>query len=286
MKVFIVVDMEGATGVVHPDQLMPEGRGYAAAQRWLTGDVNAVIRGILRAEPSSDIVVGDGHGIMRNVLLDELHHAAQLVMGPARSANKPLCQCEGIDGTFDLGMMVGFHTRAGTEGGLLAHTFVGSTICNMYLNGRVVGEAEVDAAILGSFGVGVGLIVGNSDLEKEIGEWHASCPFVSTKRTLGPTAAICRPPSYTAPLIEDAAARAVQQHRREPFLPYTVNGPVVLAVELYRREMADKAASSIAGIAREGERTISATGDTAARAFGTIWQAITRAQDEAPVWLS
>ena len=62
MKVFIAVDMEGATGVVHNDQLMPEGCGYAAAQRYLTADVNAVINGILSVDPTADIVVGDGHG--------------------------------------------------------------------------------------------------------------------------------------------------------------------------------------------------------------------------------
>ncbi|MFN6113824.1 MAG: M55 family metallopeptidase, partial [Bacteroidota bacterium] len=76
MRVFIAVDMEGATGVVHHDQLMPDGRGYAAAQKLLTADVNAVIEGVLLVEPQAEVVVGDGHGIMRNVLLDQLHPSA------------------------------------------------------------------------------------------------------------------------------------------------------------------------------------------------------------------
>ncbi|MBK7032295.1 MAG: M55 family metallopeptidase [Ignavibacteria bacterium] len=102
MKIFIAADMEGATGVVHHDQLMPDGRGYAAAQRLLTGDVNAAIDGVLRVVPNATFVVGDGHGPMRNIILQELHESAELVIGSAKPINKPLCQLEGVDGSFDM----------------------------------------------------------------------------------------------------------------------------------------------------------------------------------------
>ena len=219
MKVFIVVDMEGATGVVHREQLMPGGDGYSAGRKLLTQDVNAVIEGVLEAAPDSTFVVGDGHGIMRNVILEDLHEAAELVIGPAQPENKPLVQCEGVDETFDLAVMVGFHSKAGT-GGLLAHTFVGSTICSLTMNGREVGEAEADAAILGSFGVPVGLVIGNSDLEDEIREWNNDCGFVSTKRTLGPTAAVCKPPTKTRSEISAAAKAMVERHQATPFGTY------------------------------------------------------------------
>ena len=40
MKLFICADMEGATGIVHRDQLMPEGgAAYAAGCKLLTGDI-------------------------------------------------------------------------------------------------------------------------------------------------------------------------------------------------------------------------------------------------------
>ena len=102
MNVFICSDMEGITGVVHRDQLTPEG----------------------------------------------------------------FCQLQGLDGSFDLGFLVGFHSRSGL-GGLLQHTLVGTNIRNIRLNGKVVGEIGINAAVMGSFGVPVGLVTGASDLELE-----------------------------------------------------------------------------------------------------------------------
>lgn len=284
MKYFLAVDLEGATGVVHHDQLMPEGRGYAAAQRWLTGDINAVIKGICAADGAAEIVVGDGHGIMRNVLLDALDKRAELVVGPARFANKPLCQCEGIDASFDLGMLIGFHTKAGTPGGLLAHTFVGSTICDLSLNGRIVGEAEMDAAIMASFDVPVGLIVGNSDLEDEVRSWDNAVAFYATKRTLGPTAAICKTPERTAQELTALAESVVRAHMTSPRQPLAVTTPVTLMATLYRREMAD-AAAEVAGIERVDDRTLRVVDHTAASAFRRLWQAITRSLEEPQSWL-
>ncbi len=284
MKVFIVVDMEGATGVVHRDQLMPEGNGYAASQKLLTADVNAAIEGVLREASDATFVVGDGHGIMRNVILSDLHDRAELVVGPAAPANKPLVQCEGIDDTFDIAILVGFHTMAGTPGGLLAHTFVGSTICSLTMNDREVGEAEADAAVLGSFGVPVGMVVGNSDLEPEIRAWNDRCEFVSTKRTLGPTAAVCKTPAATRVLIADAAARMVREHAKAPYQTYLEGEAVTFIVETYRREMATKALTSDTVTAVD-DRRFRAEGTDGADAFRKMWSALALALNDPQSWL-
>ncbi len=285
MRYFLTIDMEGATGVVHRDQLGPEGRGYSAAQKLLTRDVNAVINGVLRVDPEATFVVGDGHGIMRNIILEDLHQRAELVIGSAAPDNKPLCQVEGIDDSFDAAVLIGFHSMAGTPGGLLAHTFVGSTICSLTMNGKVVGEAETDAAVLGAYGVPVGLIIGNSDLEPEIRAWNDECLFYATKRTLGPTAAICKTPARTTSEIEAISAQFATAVRNGAYAPYRIAGPVDLRVETYRREMTDKACS-VEGIQRINERTFSAVGNDAAEAFRLMWRGVTRAMDETPAWLS
>src|SRR5262245_25481180 len=44
-KIFISVDMEGISGVVQPAQLGPDGFEYQRAREWMTGGVNAAIRG-------------------------------------------------------------------------------------------------------------------------------------------------------------------------------------------------------------------------------------------------
>src|SRR5262249_31429290 len=61
MKVFIAVDMEGATGVAHREHLLPGGNDYERARKWLTGDVNAAVEGAVAAG-ATDVYVNDGHG--------------------------------------------------------------------------------------------------------------------------------------------------------------------------------------------------------------------------------
>ncbi|MDZ4744750.1 MAG: M55 family metallopeptidase [bacterium] len=296
MKIFIAVDMEGATGIVHHDQLMPGGGGYAAGCSLMTGDVNAAIRGALRADPEATFTVGDGHGVMRNIILEDLHERAELVIGPGKPANKPLVQLEGIDDSYAMAFMVGYHSKAGTPNGLLAHTYIGSLVCNWRLNGRTVGEIEMNAAVLSSFDVPVALITGNSDLESELRDLNLPLEWVSTKRSLGTTAAVCLPPSRTATLIEDAAERAVQKSadKRLIWKPRDAHKRAeerrtpkecVIEVEMYRREQAERA-SSAQGITLVNDRTVSCTADTPAEAFRTMWRACTRALDEAPTWLT
>jgi len=286
MKIFIVVDMEGATGVVHPDQLMPEGRGYSAAQAALTADVNAVIEGCIQARPDATFSfrVGDGHGVMRNVLLDKLHPSAELVVGTATPENKPLCQCEGIDDSFDLAVLVGFHTKARTPGGLLAHTFVGSTIADLRLYGESCGEAQIDAAILGDFDVPVGLIVGNSDLEAEIREWNRTVPFVATKKTLGPTAAICYPPARTREEIVNACSLMLDMYDRSEFeVAHPVAMPYI-ELETYRAETAARIAQ-VGDFQLLNDRTVVVTDPSVASAFRRLWSSLAIALYEAPSWL-
>ena len=71
MKIFIAVDMEGATGVAHREHLLPGGNDYERARKWLTGDVNAAVEGAVAAG-ATDVLVNDGHGNMRNLIIDDL----------------------------------------------------------------------------------------------------------------------------------------------------------------------------------------------------------------------
>ncbi|NUQ34713.1 MAG: M55 family metallopeptidase [Planctomycetaceae bacterium] len=286
MRIFISSDMEGITGVVHRDQLMPEGKTYEAARRLFTHDLNAVMEGALREAPDAEFVICDGHGVMRNIVLEDLHERAQLVIGPAAFENKPLCQCECIDDSFDLGFLVGFHTRAGTPGGLLAHTWVGTTIANFFINGKVVGEIAINASIMGSYGIPVGLVTGDQGLKKEAEETLAGGHiFAQVKRALGPTAALCMTPKKTRPILADAAAEAVRKFKSKKFKLFKPKLPVTMEVQTYRREMTDRAVT-VPGIKRTGEMSFSATADSAAKAASLIWHGVTRAQDAAAPWLT
>ncbi|MCA8936849.1 MAG: M55 family metallopeptidase [Planctomycetes bacterium] len=285
MKIFISADMEGVTGIVHGDQLMPSGKTYERGRKLMTADINAAITGALREAPEAEFVVCDGHAVMRNIILEELHEAAQLVIGPAHPNNKPLCQSQGCDESFDLAFFTGYHSRAGTPNGLLSHTWVGSTISNFRINGDLVGETAINAAVVGHWDIPVGLVSGANELEPEA---QATIPegfvFAGTKKTYGFSAALCLPPAKTQKLLNEGAAEAVRRFKEGKLKPYKPTQPVTFEVEVHRREMADKSAQ-VPGVERKNERTITVTADSTIAAAETMWRGVCRAQDSEPDWL-
>jgi D-amino peptidase len=236
VDVFISCDMEGATGIVHPDQLGNKGHDYARARRFLTGDVAAACEGALEAG-AGRVVVCDGHGSMRNLLLEELPEAVEVVVGPASS--RLLCQCEGLDDTFDAALFVGYHARAGTSGAVLPHTWVGSLVHEIAVNGEVFGETALNAALAGHFGVPVVMVAGDEALVREAREILPDVEAVATKVAVGRASAVCRTPAWTRRAIKAAAAKALGR-RRHP-KPFLVKTPVVVTVGFHDVRMADRA---------------------------------------------
>ena len=285
MKLFICADMEGATGIVHRDQLLDEGGArYVAGCKMLTADVNAAIEGAVAAGVQ-EVVISEGHAHLRNIFLEDLHPAARLVRGPAQWPQKPLCQIAALDETFDLAFFLGFHSRAGTPGGLLSHTWAGAIVHEITVNGKVFGETAINAAICGDFGVPVGLVCGGDDLAREASADLGDIELPVTKRVLGTTLAECWGPKATAPRIRDAAERAVQRHCAGAFRPFVVSGPVVAELETHRREMADRMVLAAPGLERIGERRVRATSDRARDALGPLWRGISEAFHEPAAWL-
>ncbi len=278
MKVFIAVDMEGATGVAHREHLLPGGNDYERARGWLTSDVNAAVEGCVDAG-ATDVYVNDGHGNMRNLLIDRLHPAARLVVGPAQAVNKPLVQVTGIEeGGFEACLLVGFHSRAGTPGGLLSHTWVGMLVHEIRLDGRPAGETLLDAAIVGAYGVPVVLVTGADDVCREArADLGADLEVVEVKRALGPSACASFTPQRTAPEIRAAAARAVRERaRRRPVVGAT---PATLDVEFHRREMARRALDTGEG-SPLGERGVRYVAATVPEAVKAVWRGLEMALRE------
>lgn len=282
MRIYMSVDMEGATGIIHRQQLMPGGEDYERGRKLLTADVVAAIEGARRAG-AKEFLINDSHGTMRNILIEELPASARLISGPASSRNKPLCQTQGSDEGWDLAFFLGYHARAGAKPGLLAHTWVGALIHEVQVNGTVFGEAGANATVIGHYGVPVGLITGADDFIREAERHLPGVETVAVKKALGPTAADCLPPAATRELIQEAAHRAVE--RRDEFKPIRTDGKVEIAITTYTRAQAERAAEA-EGVILEGERTFTATAETAPQAMKAVWRGVEMALRENPEWLA
>jgi D-amino peptidase len=280
MRVFLSADMEGAPGVCHRDHLVPGGQDYERARLWLTGDVNAAVEGAFAAG-ATDVVVADGHATMRNVLLDQLHEGARLVTGPAQARNRPLGQLAGIEeGRYDAALLVGYHSRAGTPGGLLAHTWVGSLVHGIRLNGRPAGEALLNAAVLGHYGVPVAFASGADDFCREVREdLGPDLEVAEVKRALGPSAVVTLTPARAQRLIREGAERGLRARRK----PLEVAKPVAIEVEFQRGDARDRALEL--GGEPQGECVLGFRGADPVDAVRQVWRALAHALREDAAFL-
>jgi len=165
LKVFISVDMEGISGIVHSIQTSRDQPDYEKGRALMVGDVNAAIMGVL-ALGKAEIVVSDGHGSMTNLQPEELHENSVLVRG----SPKPLTQMAGIDRGFDAALFIGYHSKRGTKRGTLDHTISGRTVDSITINGLEVGETAINAAIAGYHEVPLVFISGDRAVTEEAEE--------------------------------------------------------------------------------------------------------------------
>ncbi len=155
LRIFISVDMEGIGGIGTNKMVSSSGKDYATGRRLMTDEVNTVVGAIFEHGPA-EILVNDSHGDMQNLLHTELDPRVAYIQGNT----KPLGMVQGLDNTFDAAIFIGYHSRAGTEGGFLAHTGSGA-VKGLWINGTEVGEGGMNAFYAGSMGVPVILASGD-----------------------------------------------------------------------------------------------------------------------------
>jgi D-amino peptidase len=132
-----------------------------------------------------------------------------------------------VDASFDLALFVGYHSKAGTLHGVMAHTFAGY-IYRLAFNGVEVGEIGADAALCGFHGVPVGLVAGDRAACEEARSLLGAVETVAVKEGISRSAARCIPVPQARARIEGAAAQAVG--RAATLKPFTFAGPVTAEV--------------------------------------------------------
>lgn len=252
MSILISVDMEGISGIVHPTETNPDGYDYARGRALMTAEANAVIAGVLDAEPTAEVLVADAHGPFRNLLPEELDRRAHLVRGKPR----PLGMLGGLDEQTDAVLLVGYHARAGGGPAVLAHT-MNDGILDVRVAGRSMGEIGLNAAMAGHLDVPVVLLSGDDSACAELQDLLPSAVTVAVKQALGQGAAIALHPEEARERLRRAAAEAIT--RRAQVSPFSLAGPLDVEVDLYAPFMVDLATLA-PGVSRgEDGRTVTFT---------------------------
>lgn len=248
MKVYISADLEGVSGVVATPQTRMGEKEYERARQLMTAEVNAAIEGVL-AGGAAEVIVNDAHGTNRNILIEELNPAAQLITGKPKLHN----MMQGLDSSFDVVFLLGYHAQPGTAYAILDHAYYSQVVYQISLNGQAVGEAGFNAALAGYFGVPVVLVTGDQAVAQEARELLGSVETVIVKEAYGRSAASCLIPSVARQRIADAARRVLQKQHEEKSKPFVITPPITLTVEFMRSSHADLA-ELIPGSRRVGGR--------------------------------
>ncbi|MFD6422620.1 M55 family metallopeptidase [Streptomyces sp. NPDC060198] len=274
MKILISADMEGATGVTWPADVLPGAPQWERCRSMFTSDVNAAALGFLDGG-ADEVLVNEAHWSMRNLLLEQLDDRVQMITG----RHKTLSMVEGIQhGDVDGVAFVGYHTGAGTEG-VLAHTYLANSITGVWLNGERASEGLLNAHVAAEYGVPVVLVTGD-DLTCVDAEGYApDARRVAVKDYVSRYAAVCRTPARTAADIRAAAAGAASLAVR-----HTPVTGVDFAVELeFDAEHLAGAATVVPGVTQTDVRRVAYTSATmyeGIRTFKAVTTIVSAAVEE------
>jgi D-amino peptidase len=259
MRVHVISDMEGVSGIVKGPQAGGGEPLYDEGRKLYTEEINAAVRGA-KAAGATEIVVMDCHGAGKewsfNSLVPELLH--------------PDCEyvvqedwteyTEFLEQGCDAALLVGMHAMAGTRRGVLNHTVSGKDYFNLRFNGTLVGETGIHAALCGTWNCPVLLVTGDDTACDEgralLGDGLTT---VAVKRGLGLTSARQIPPLRARELIEAGARQALSD--LEAVAPWSPGSPCEIVVEFKHTLAVDKLRFR-QGVVRVDDRTISVTADT------------------------
>jgi D-amino peptidase len=250
VKVYISVDMEGIAGVNHPGPTGRDDPGYPVNVDLMVGEANAAIEGAL-AGGAEEILVNDSHGGMYNLQPTDLHPAARVLQGQKAWS---MVAGAGPDGGFGVALFVGYHARAGHPTATIAHTYSMRPTLSR-LNGRPVGESGMNAAMLGAWGIPVGLVTGDDALADEIEAWLPWAERAVVKHGHGSSAAASVHPTVARDLVRAAAERAIRRASTGELEPLVVAPPITVEVDYHRPIEADYAAI-VPGAERVGDRGV------------------------------
>lgn len=264
LKVFISVDMEGITGIVHADQTTPGTGEYGNGCAWMVADANAAVEGALSAG-ATEVVVNDSHGSMRNIDPALLHPQAVLISGTP----KPLSMMQGIDASFQACLLIGYHAKAGTQDAILDHTISGSVVRAIKVNGVELPELGLNAAIAGYYGVPVVLVSGDAAVCKQTTEvLGKDVVTVQVKEAYGRLAAKLVPMAEARQMIKAGVRNALVNLGRAK--PFKMAAPYTFELGYHVSAQADMGAMLLPTIKRVDARTLAFTADDYIEGFKTL----------------
>jgi D-amino peptidase len=253
MKVYMLCDMEGVSGIYARDQVWRSGERPELYDegRWLmTRDVNAAAEAALAAGVD-ELVVCDTHsGGGRNVLWNEMLNDLR-VMYEVPHAPRLL---PGLDESFDGVILLGHHAKAGTLGAFLDHTWSGQWF-DFQINGQSVGEVGIETCYAGHWDVPLIMVQGDEACCAEVEEQFPQAVTATVKRGLDRFHAAGPSPDVARQWTADKVAEAVERARGGGLSPFKPTLPMTVRWTAATTDLVDRVAYR-SGVRRVDARTV------------------------------
>jgi len=262
MRVHVISDMEGVSGIVKWPQVSGGDPMYEEGRKLYTEEINAAVRGA-KAAGATEIVVMDCHGAggawsFNSLVPELLDPDCEFVVQQEWTEYTGFLE-EGCDAA----LFVGMHARSGTRDGVMNHTVSGSQWLSLRFNGVLVGETGINAALCGHWGCPVLMVTGDEATCAEARELLGpDLVTVSVKRGLSRYSARRIAPARARQLIEEGAKRALSSLRAVE--PYDPGRPCAVEVEFMTTDALDEYRSK-AGVEVTGPLTSSPVQTTGGR---------------------
>ncbi|MBT3737584.1 MAG: M55 family metallopeptidase [Candidatus Marinimicrobia bacterium] len=223
LKIFISVDMEGIGGIGTAEMTRSNGKDYQLGRKLMTAEVNAVVSAIIKFNNDAQILVNDSHGDMQNLIHQELDPKVVYIQGN----KKPYGMVQGLDESYDAAIFIGYHARAGTAKGFLAHTGSGA-VKGLWLNNREVGEGGLNTYFSGEMDVPIILAAGDDVFTKQFGKL-VDCELVATKNAVTAQVAKLKHGTIVERELFDATTRALKTIKNKR--PIKLKNPVEIKLK-------------------------------------------------------
>ncbi len=244
MKVLISIDMEGIAGLSNWKE------NEKRITKFMTDEVDAVVAGIKDYDAAAKILVCDSHSIGQNVEIFDLPEDVELIRGYPR----PYYMVSGFEEGFDAAIFLGYHAPVGIENAEMDHTYSSGSIFETTVNGKKVGEAELNALVLGEIDIPVALIAGDDKLEAFSKNFFPNTNFVITKRALGRFSAKLIHPKKVGRMLRENTKIALEN--LDKIKPLKIKKPYEIRITFLYTVMAEFA-SLIPASKRIDGRTVS-----------------------------
>ncbi len=272
MRVMIFADMEGVAGIQSWEHVGGSSPFYPEGRELYTNEINAAVRGC-KAAGATEIIALDGHGgsypsgkPFMSWINSKLEPSAQYIQGYAWARYVEPMQ----RGEIDCVLFVGAHAMAGVPNGVLCHTVSSEAWNNATINGTLVGESGIVAAVAASFGVPSIFVSGDqATCEEVVNLIGPNVVTAAVKIGLGRYAARNMAPQDACDLIETKVKEALENRDNWP-KPVHFDSPVTFHVELATSDRA-AAFQGREGVTITGPRSVEASGATFWEAWDKFW---------------